>query len=193
MDEYTEKNWLYLSEEIILKFLTNEKSETSISNFYRRILILNYTVEIDYKEVKKDNPIVKECIKDKKFSNRKKFFIVSKEAFEKMKLKGGFTKEKIISNTEKEIADRLAIELNGKREVCLKDGKKIDILTSTEIIEVKKFHRRLEAIGQILYYSTFYPKLKKVIHLFNHNEEVDYLYNEICKKCDITVRYEENL
>ncbi len=139
--------------------------------------------------MKKDNSIVKECIKDKKFSNRKKFFIVSKEAFEKMKTKGVYTKEKIRKNTEKDIADKLSIKLNGKREVCLKDGKKIDIVTSTEIIEVKKFNSRLEAIGQILYYSNFYPKLNKVIYLFNNNQEVDYLYNEICKKYDITVRY----
>jgi hypothetical protein len=51
--------WIYLSDEVILEFLTNEKSETSISNFYRRILIPNYRTEIDYKEVNIQNEVVK--------------------------------------------------------------------------------------------------------------------------------------
>jgi hypothetical protein len=60
-----------------------------------------------------------------------------------MKIKGISTKEKVRNNDEKIISDKIAKKLNGKREICLTDNKRIDILTSINIIEVKNFNKRL--------------------------------------------------
>lgn len=67
---------------------------------------------------------------------------------------------------EKEVQLRLQAELGGEIEVPCADGY-IDLLTSTEIIEVKEARRWKEALGQILIYSLDYPKHQKRIHLFN--------------------------
>ncbi|MGE5658871.1 MAG: hypothetical protein ACM37W_19920 [Actinomycetota bacterium] len=61
--------------------------------------------------------------------------------------------------------DRLAIELNGETEVVTPAGR-IDVLTPTEIIEVKDVCGWKQAIGQVLVYGKYYPTHKKRIHLF---------------------------
>ena len=45
------QSWIYLSDELILGYLTNDTKETAIANFYRRILLPTYTEGIDYQEV----------------------------------------------------------------------------------------------------------------------------------------------
>ena len=81
--------------------------------------------------------------------------------------------------------------LNGKREVFISDNsRRIDILTDTEIIEVKKYTNRLASVGQILYYSKYYSNHKMRIHLFNHDNQKDIIFEEICNHLNITITYE---
>ena len=46
--------WIYLSDEIILNFLTNSKTEDAVNNFIRKVLITNNEKEIDYLQVDKN-------------------------------------------------------------------------------------------------------------------------------------------
>lgn len=76
--------------------------------------------------------------------------------------------------TTKEVVvrDRLQSELGGLVEVATPAGR-IDLLTYTEIIEVKAFKDWKAALGQILVYSGFYPKHRKRIHLFGSITEIE--------------------
>jgi hypothetical protein len=184
--------WIYLSDELILDYLTNEKSKYAISHYIKRILILNYQEEVEYKQVDKDNHLVAkyitERITDKKSGNGKKYYIVTETIYESLKNRRKYIKQ--YKNLEKIISDRISKELNGKREVCIDDNKRIDILTDTEIIEVKRYSNQLSAVGQIIYYSLSYPERKKRIHLFDHKNEKNIKFETMCKNLDISVTYE---
>lgn len=69
---------------------------------------------------------------------------------------------------ESTIRDNLQAQLGGLTEVTTPSGR-IDLLTETEIIEVKNIKDWKAALGQILVYSAFYPDHKKRIHLFGQN------------------------
>ena len=89
---------------------------------------------------------------------------------------------------EKEIQLKLQNELGGEIEVKTKTGF-IDLLTETEIIEIKSGKNWKHALGQILAYSIYYPKHKKIIYLFDiKNDEI---INKVCEKYDINVKYEK--
>ena len=84
-------SWIYLSDELILENLTNETKKQAITNFYERILIPTYEEVIDYQQVLADNELVKfhyslksnEELKAKP-GNRKKYYIVTGEAYKCM-------------------------------------------------------------------------------------------------------------
>ena len=62
------------------------------------------------------------------------------------------------------IQTKLEKELKGYSKTC--PFGRIDILTETEIIEIKKWEEHKKALGQILGYSVYYPNHKKRIHFF---------------------------
>jgi hypothetical protein len=88
---------------------------------------------------------------------------------------------------EKEIQLRLQRELGGEIEVKTEFGF-IDLLTHTEIIEIKIGNNWKHGLGQLCVYSQYYKKHKKRLHLFDieFNEKI----NEICLNYDIEVSYE---
>jgi hypothetical protein len=67
--------------------------------------------------------------------------------------------------TEASYRDRLAQSLGGEIEVVTPVGR-IDIVTATEIIEVKAATQWKQAFGQIMMYGHYYPQHQKRIHLF---------------------------
>jgi hypothetical protein len=89
---------------------------------------------------------------------------------------------------EKQIQLKLSKKLNARMEVCCPVGR-IDLLTNTEIIEVKYITNWKHAIGQINAYSYFYPNHKKVIYLFGLKYENIYIAEKICLLENILVRY----
>lgn len=91
---------------------------------------------------------------------------------------------------EKKIQNKLYKELGGEIEVKTENGY-IDLLTNSEIIEIKDGKLWKNAIGQILVYSQSYPKHNKRIHLFGieNNENI----NKICKDYNIKVTYDPNI
>lgn len=69
------------------------------------------------------------------------------------------------NSVEYQIRNRLHAELGGLLEVITPAGR-IDLLTDTEIIEVKAVKDWKAALAQVLVYSGFYPEHQKRIHLF---------------------------
>lgn len=72
--------------------------------------------------------------------------------------------------TENWYRDRLAQQLNGTIEVTTPAGR-IDILTKTEIIEVKSAKNWKNAIGQVKAYGQYHPNHRLRIHLFGQLTE----------------------
>ena len=190
----TENNdWIYLSDEIILKNFTNEEGKDAIPHFYKRILLKHSYIEgVDYQEVSKMHELVqlyyRENENEKCFGNRRKFYIVSKGTYDDLIARRKYKVK--VSSPEKTIANRLAVELNGRREVYVDGNKRIDILSDTEIIEVKKYRNMLSAVGQILYYSEFYPNRTRRIHLFEHGNKRDQKFEMMCGALNIILTYE---
>lgn len=89
--------------------------------------------------------------------------------------------------TEAWYSSKLQKEIGGVREVPTEAGN-IDLLTSTEIIELKEVKNWKCAIGQIETYSFYYPSHTKRVHLFGNCHET--LLEIIRKHCD---RHEINL
>ncbi len=90
--------------------------------------------------------------------------------------------------------DRLAQELGGKPKVKIEKNTpvgRIDILTPTEVIEVKKVCGWKWAIGQVKSYGLYYPKHKLRIHLFGAMTESKLkTIKEHCKAEGIALTWE---
>jgi hypothetical protein len=93
----------------------------------------------------------------------------------------------VSESKEKVIQLRLQKELGGQIEIKTENGF-IDLLTDTEIIEIKIGCNWKHAVGQILMYSLDYPQHKKRIHLFDM--EYDEKINRSCSIYNINVSFE---
>jgi hypothetical protein len=103
-----------------------------------------------------------------------------------------FISDVINKDTAREVnySTKLASKLNGKREVPTLAGN-IDVLTITEVIEVKAVKSWKCALGQVLVYGSYYPSHNKRIHLFGETQES--FLNMIqahCSKFKIIVTWE---
>lgn len=94
------------------------------------------------------------------------------------------------SYPEKDIRDHLHSILGGFKEVATESGR-IDLVTDTEIIEVKNIKGWKEAIGQILVYSEYYPNHKKRIHVFGKNLRSLKHIEKVCDRYKISVTSEQ--
>jgi hypothetical protein len=88
---------------------------------------------------------------------------------------------------EKQIQKKLQTELCGLIEVETPDGY-IDLLTDTEIIEIKNGEKWKQGLGQLAVYSLSYPSHIKRLHLFNI--EPNLRINKCCNNYNIKVTYE---
>jgi hypothetical protein len=71
-----------------------------------------------------------------------------------------------ISQKERAIRDSLAAQIPGSQiEVPTASGR-IDILTPSQVIEVKNVRRYKHAIGQVVSYSHYYPEHERCVYLF---------------------------
>ncbi|MEY3331778.1 MAG: hypothetical protein RLZZ176_78 [Cyanobacteriota bacterium] len=91
------------------------------------------------------------------------------------------------------LCEGLSLELHGETEVKTPIGY-IDIMTDSQIIEVKRVRKWKWALGQILVYGLYYPDHKKRIHLFGRCKESKLqTIKDHCGKFDVVVtwQYEE--
>ncbi|MBJ7899456.1 MAG: hypothetical protein GC158_05970 [Cyanobacteria bacterium RI_101] len=86
--------------------------------------------------------------------------------------------------------DRLARKLKGKTEVQTPAGR-IDIVTQTEIIELKSAPNWKAAIGQIKCYGEYYPNHRQRIHLFGEIKETKLkMMQRACQQENIELTWE---
>jgi transcriptional regulator with XRE-family HTH domain len=90
---------------------------------------------------------------------------------------------------ERVVRDRLQAQLGGKVEAYTKFGL-IDLLTETELIEIKVVNRWKDAIGHILAKSEKYPNHQKRLHLFGPQEPILENIVEVCDRLQIRVTFE---
>ena len=91
---------------------------------------------------------------------------------------------------EKPIQLRLNKALGGEIEVPASTGF-IDILTETELIEVKETKSWINAVGQVIIYGQDYPDHQKRIHLFGSaSPSFKSLVKSRCSELDIEVTWE---
>jgi len=96
-----------------------------------------------------------------------------------------------VKGTEAWYRDKLARELGGKTEVYIDKVGRIDVLTNTEIIEVKNTKGWKSAIGQIKSYGQYYPKHKMRVHLFGKLTESKLeTIQRVCNLEGITLTWE---
>jgi hypothetical protein len=90
---------------------------------------------------------------------------------------------------ERVVRDRLQAQLGGKVEAYTKFGL-IDLLTETELIEIKVVNRWKDAIGHILAKSEKYPNHQKRLHLFGPQEPILENIEAVCDRLSIRVTFE---
>jgi hypothetical protein len=93
-------------------------------------------------------------------------------------------------NKEHKVQLKLQEKIGGETEVEY-EGDYIDLLTDTEIIEIKEGNKWKHAIGQLLVYSDGFPNHKKRLHLFNYDNLDIHRVKRHCDKFNIIVTYEE--
>ena len=91
---------------------------------------------------------------------------------------------------EKIVRDRLHAQLGGKVEAYTRWGL-IDLLTSTELIEVKIVSHWKDAIGHLIAKSRKYPNHQKRLHLFGYEEPCLEHIEDVCQDCEIRVTFEQ--
>jgi len=96
------------------------------------------------------------------------------------------------ATAEKRIQDKLSRELQAAVEVQCPAGF-IDVLSATEIIEVKRADRWKSAVGQVLAYQIYFPNHRPRIHLFWRGSERYPNTNavlECCSRLKVLVSWE---
>lgn len=92
--------------------------------------------------------------------------------------------------SEATIRDKLARQERGQTEVYCPVGR-VDILTETEVIEVKSAKEWKAALGQAVAYKYFYPSKTPRIHLYRHcPKETRYLIEIVCKSDGVRVTWD---
>ena len=165
------QSWLYLSDDYIKEWLTNEQKKNTLEHFYNRNLIKNYEENIDYKKIKKDHPLVEKYrwsknTTDKKIpSNRKKYFIVTGDCLKNLLMTSKTQRGQIIRNyfikTEK---------------LAMMMFKYLHLLDKKYINELKEEVKTLEFSNKLL--STVYNPPKQYIYVASTN---NYMKDNIYK------------
>ncbi len=95
------KNWLYLSDEIITDWVGYKKNSSSIAKFHV-MMKDKYIKEVEYKEVNKTHPLVesyrKSCLLGQVGKHNKKYFIITGETLKKMLLRANTKNGEVVCN-----------------------------------------------------------------------------------------------
>jgi hypothetical protein len=91
--------------------------------------------------------------------------------------------------TEFEIQSRMQQELGGKIEVHTSAGR-IDLVTATEVIEIKKIANWKDAFGEVLAKGQKFPQHSQRIHLFGDSDKLMPTIVEYCTPMGVAVTFE---
>ena len=101
-----------------------------------------------------------------------------------------YLEQKRSKTKESDYSNALAKKIGGKREVRTLAGN-LDILTSSQVIEVKGIKAWKHALGQVLIYGDYYPSHQKRIHLYGETQQSFLkMINSHCAKFNVTVTWE---
>jgi hypothetical protein len=89
------------------------------------------------------------------------------------------------------VSERLSQNTGGTREVKCTTGY-IDILTTSEVIEVKGWKDWKSAVGRVMVYGLEYPQHKKRIHLFGKGAIPLDAIQRSCDQLGVVVSYEDS-
>jgi hypothetical protein len=92
--------------------------------------------------------------------------------------------------TEYEIQRRMQAELGGKIEVYTPTGR-IDLVTETEVIEIKKIASWKDAFGEVVIKGRSFPTHSKRIHLFGESDKLLSTIVSHCEVLDVAVTFEQ--
>lgn len=103
-------------------------------------------------------------------------------------------KERPPEVSECSVRNDIASVVGGEIEVETPVGF-IDVLSSTEVIEVKYYKQWKHGLGQVLAYHSYYPRLDMRLHLFAHNGDVNTervlaLAKLVCETHSVEVTFE---
>jgi hypothetical protein len=87
---------------------------------------------------------------------------------------------------------RMCEELGGVMEAFTVAGR-IDLVTDTEVIEIKRIADWKDAFGEVMAKGQFFPKHQKRIHLFGQAEKLRETIVTTCTATDVTVTFEPAL
>jgi hypothetical protein len=88
------------------------------------------------------------------------------------------------------IQKRMQAELGGKMEAYTPIGR-VDLVTATEIIEIKKIEDWKEALGQVIAKAQTFPQHSKRIHLFGASSQSLKKITVHCQVLDVLVTFEK--
>lgn len=94
--------------------------------------------------------------------------------------------------TEFDIQTRMHQELGGEIEVHTLAGR-IDLVTDTEVIEIKKINHWKDAFGEVLAKGRYFPQHQMRIHLFGEAEKLKPTIVTTCAGMDISVTFEPTI
>ncbi len=93
------------------------------------------------------------------------------------------------SGNEHPIQLRLHAELGGKMEAFTPIGP-VDLVTSTEVIEIKRIEDWKEALGQVMAKAQCFPELSMRIHLFGESSKILKKVTKHCQFLNVLVTFE---
>jgi hypothetical protein len=91
--------------------------------------------------------------------------------------------------TEFDIQRRMQAELGGRMEVYTPAGR-IDLVTDTEVIEIKRIAAWKDAFGEVLAKGITFPKHHKRIHLFGASDKRLDMIKTYCETLNVAVTFE---
>jgi len=91
---------------------------------------------------------------------------------------------------ERDVRDRLQSQLGGQVEAYTRYGL-IDLLTATELIEIKTVDRWKDEVGHILAKAHKYPNHAKRLHLFSSEKPILETIEQVCTPHNIRVTFEK--
>ncbi len=99
-DPLFHKSWLYLSKQMVVDWLGYKDGKSVMNNFYTQNLIKNYEEYEDYKEVSKDDEIVKKFYTDNSLNddhgNRYKYYVITGDCLKNLLMSAKTTKGKTV-------------------------------------------------------------------------------------------------
>ena len=175
------QGWLYLSDEIILEQMTNEKGRMALTDFYNRVLLAeDYIENIDYKKIKKDDELIKKYEefgsanllnqKNKSKQTTKKYYAITGETYKDLLQKSANKKGKATRKYYRKI-EQLAIfmkdyisalhqhilqkQLNDQKQILDEKDQQIQrmSITQNELLTYKKLNSKDESVYIVSTYN----------------------------------------